>query len=232
MGSSGCLDLAIIDADDSPFGLVSLIRSTQSASCVVGAPSAGRGFATRALTDLWAWQTPTSGSPGWSSRLSPDSAPQSLWRNAAASSPLVLSSGSRTRGGSTNSPYGSDARNGLGRCAPERGGLARWPHRGWRVRVGLARPRNARGTRGSECDGFDNTFVSADRRTCGQAALLSAWVVRGWLGKPANIAPEEHEGMRRFSPDELPPPHVLGCTALVDAIRSHRKRGHRHDGGR
>ena len=64
------------------------------------------------------------------------------------------------------------------------------------------------------------------RLTAGPAdepALLSAWVVRDWLGTPANIAPEEHDGMRWFSLEELPPPpHVLVRTALVDAMRSHR----------
>ncbi len=52
-GRSGYVDLAVVGADDSPVGLVSLNLSTQSASYVVGAPARGRGFATRALEHLW-----------------------------------------------------------------------------------------------------------------------------------------------------------------------------------
>lgn len=52
-------------------------------------------------------------------------------------------------------------------------------------------------------------------------AVLSAWLVREWHGTPANVAPEEHDGMGWFRVDELPPsPHVLARTALVDAMRS------------
>jgi len=56
-GRSGFLDLAIVGADDSPVGLVSLNLSTQSASYVVSAPARGRGFATRALGHLWGMAT-------------------------------------------------------------------------------------------------------------------------------------------------------------------------------
>ena len=52
-GRSGYVDLAVVGADDSPVGLVSLNLSSQSASFVVGAPARGRGFATRALEHLW-----------------------------------------------------------------------------------------------------------------------------------------------------------------------------------
>lgn len=64
------------------------------------------------------------------------------------------------------------------------------------------------------------------RLTAGPAeepALLSAWLVRDWQGEPANVAPEEHDDLRWFDIDKLPPPaHVLVRTALVTAIRNHR----------
>jgi 8-oxo-dGTP diphosphatase len=64
------------------------------------------------------------------------------------------------------------------------------------------------------------------RLTAGPAeepALLSAWLVRDWLGTPANVAPEEHDDIGWFDLDELPPPaHVLVRTALVNAVRSLR----------
>ncbi|MGF9755718.1 NUDIX domain-containing protein [Microvirga sp. 0TCS3.31] len=54
-------------------------------------------------------------------------------------------------------------------------------------------------------------------------AVLSAWLVRKWHGTPANVAPEEHDGMGWFTVEELPPPpHVLARAALVDAMRSLR----------
>lgn len=57
-------------------------------------------------------------------------------------------------------------------------------------------------------------------RPAGEPARLSAWLVRGWSGTPANLAPEEHDGMEWFDVDELPPPaHVPVRTALLDAIR-------------
>ncbi|WP_427384273.1 NUDIX domain-containing protein [Janibacter sp. G56] len=56
----------------------------------------------------------------------------------------------------------------------------------------------------------------------GEPALLSAWLVRDWQGTPANLAPEEHDDIRWWDVDELPPPaHVLVRTALLDAIRNH-----------
>lgn len=56
-GRVGYLDLAIVDADDTPVGLASLNLSTQCASYVVGAHARGRGFARRALARLWAVAT-------------------------------------------------------------------------------------------------------------------------------------------------------------------------------
>jgi len=56
-----------------------------------------------------------------------------------------------------------------------------------------------------------------------EPALLSAWLVRDWQGTPANVAREEHDDIRWFGLEELPPPaHVLVRAALIHAIRSHR----------
>jgi RimJ/RimL family protein N-acetyltransferase len=52
-GRDGYVDLAVVDADDTPVGLVSLNLSTRSASYVVGVHARGGGFATRALTQVW-----------------------------------------------------------------------------------------------------------------------------------------------------------------------------------
>jgi len=56
-----------------------------------------------------------------------------------------------------------------------------------------------------------------------EPALLSAWLVRDWQGTPANLAPEEHDDIRWFDIDELPPPaHMRVRTALVNAVRGHQ----------
>lgn len=63
-----------------------------------------------------------------------------------------------------------------------------------------------------------------------EPALLSAWLVRDWQGRPANTAPEEHDDIGWFGLDEPPSPataHQLVRTALVDAIRSHPGRSPR-----
>jgi len=39
-----------------------------------------------------------------------------------------------------------------------------------------------------------------------EPALLSAWLVRDWQGTPANVAPEEHDAIGWFGPEELSPP--------------------------
>ena len=52
--------------------------------------------------------------------------------------------------------------------------------------------------------------------------LLSAWLVAEWQGTPTNVAPDEHDEIRWFGPEELPPlAHELLGTALVDAMRGH-----------
>ena len=38
-----------------------------------------------------------------------------------------------------------------------------------------------------------------------EPALLSAWLVREWHGTPANVAPEEHDGIGWFDLGDLPP---------------------------
>jgi 8-oxo-dGTP pyrophosphatase MutT (NUDIX family) len=54
----------------------------------------------------------------------------------------------------------------------------------------------------------------------GEPALLSAWIVRDWQGTPANLAPEEHDGIGWFACEELPPPvHMQMRTALVSAMQ-------------
>ncbi len=57
----------------------------------------------------------------------------------------------------------------------------------------------------------------------GESVLLSAWLVGDWQGTPTNDAPDEHDEIRWFLPEELPPlAHGLLGTVLVDAIRIHR----------
>ncbi|WP_224277539.1 NUDIX domain-containing protein [Nocardioides lacusdianchii] len=56
--------------------------------------------------------------------------------------------------------------------------------------------------------------------SAGEPAVLSAWLVRDWHGTPANVAPEEHDGMKWFGLEELPPPpHLLARDALVETMR-------------
>jgi 8-oxo-dGTP pyrophosphatase MutT (NUDIX family) len=52
---------------------------------------------------------------------------------------------------------------------------------------------------------------------------FSAWIVEEWEGTPTNAAPEEHDEIRWFQPEELPPlAHEPMRTALVEAMRSAR----------
>lgn len=52
---------------------------------------------------------------------------------------------------------------------------------------------------------------------------LSAWLVPEWEGTPANLAPEEHDELRWFDLEDLPPlAHEAVRAALVAAVRGHR----------
>jgi 8-oxo-dGTP diphosphatase len=54
----------------------------------------------------------------------------------------------------------------------------------------------------------------------GESVRLSAWLVGAWQGTPTNVAPDEHDEIRWFRPEELPPfaNEQLG-TALLHAMR-------------
>jgi 8-oxo-dGTP pyrophosphatase MutT (NUDIX family) len=52
-----------------------------------------------------------------------------------------------------------------------------------------------------------------------ESVRLSAWLVGEWQGTPTNVAPDEHDEIRWFRPEEFPPiAHELLRTALVDAL--------------
>jgi 8-oxo-dGTP pyrophosphatase MutT (NUDIX family) len=56
-----------------------------------------------------------------------------------------------------------------------------------------------------------------------QGVRLSAWLVGGWRGTPSNLATDEHDEIRWFPSEELPPlAHERLHTVLVDAVRIHR----------
>ena len=49
---------------------------------------------------------------------------------------------------------------------------------------------------------------------------ISAWLVGRWEGTPTNVAPDEHDEIRWFRPEELPPLiHEPVRTAVVEAMR-------------
>ena len=56
-----------------------------------------------------------------------------------------------------------------------------------------------------------------------EPALLSAWLVHDWHGTPANVAPDEHDGIGWFGLADLPAPAHAGVrAALLDAMRGRR----------
>jgi 8-oxo-dGTP diphosphatase len=56
-----------------------------------------------------------------------------------------------------------------------------------------------------------------------ESLLLSAWLVGDWHGTPENVAPDEHDEIRWFRPEELPPlAHEPVAAALADAMRIRR----------
>ena len=53
-----------------------------------------------------------------------------------------------------------------------------------------------------------------------ESVHFSAWIVKEWEGTPANAAPEEHDEIRWFRPEELPPlTHEPVRTAVIEAMR-------------
>ncbi|WP_328473558.1 NUDIX domain-containing protein [Actinoplanes sp. NBC_00393] len=67
------------------------------------------------------------------------------------------------------------------------------------------------------------TAIHLCRLEAGQgedSVRISAWLVGEWEGTPANVAPDEHDDIRWFRPEELPPlAHELMGPALVKAMR-------------
>lgn len=58
----------------------------------------------------------------------------------------------------------------------------------------------------------------------GESVCFSAWIVGEWEGTPANVAPQEHDEIRWFRPEELPPlAHEPVGTALVEAMPNPRR---------
>lgn len=56
-----------------------------------------------------------------------------------------------------------------------------------------------------------------------ESVRLSAWLVGEWHGTPTNVASDEHDEIRWFRPEELPPlAHELLGTAVVEAMRGAR----------
>ncbi len=56
-----------------------------------------------------------------------------------------------------------------------------------------------------------------------ESVRFSAWIVDGWEGTPTNAAPDEHDEIRWFRPEELPALiHEPVRTAVVEAMRGHK----------
>jgi 8-oxo-dGTP pyrophosphatase MutT (NUDIX family) len=53
-----------------------------------------------------------------------------------------------------------------------------------------------------------------------ESVHFSAWIVGEWAGAPRNAAPEEHDEIRWFRPEEVPPlAHEPVRTAVIEAMR-------------
>lgn len=53
-----------------------------------------------------------------------------------------------------------------------------------------------------------------------ESVHFSAWIVKQWAGTPTNAAPEEHDEIRWFRPEELPPlTHEPVRAAVIEAMR-------------
>ena len=53
----------------------------------------------------------------------------------------------------------------------------------------------------------------------GESVCLGAWLVRDWQGTPTNVAPDEHDEIRWFRPENLPQlGHARLGAALLDAM--------------
>jgi 8-oxo-dGTP diphosphatase len=62
-----------------------------------------------------------------------------------------------------------------------------------------------------------------DAGSGGDSVRLSAWLVGEWQGTPTNVAPDEHDEIRWFRPEEFPLlAHERLGTALAEAIRGAR----------
>jgi 8-oxo-dGTP diphosphatase len=56
-----------------------------------------------------------------------------------------------------------------------------------------------------------------------ESVCLSAWLVGAWQGTATNVAPDEHDEIRWFRPEEFPPmAHEHLGTALLYAMRGAR----------
>jgi mutator protein MutT len=54
----------------------------------------------------------------------------------------------------------------------------------------------------------------------GESLRLSGWLVDEWQGTPTNSAPDEHDDIRWFRPEDLPPfAHELLGTALAESLK-------------
>jgi 8-oxo-dGTP diphosphatase len=64
-----------------------------------------------------------------------------------------------------------------------------------------------------------NQLCRLEAGRAGDPVRISAWTVGEWQGTPTNVAPDEHDEIRWFAPEELPPLAHDGLgPALVEAI--------------